>query len=337
MPRPFFSVVVPTYNRASIVMRCVQSCFLQTFTDFEVVVVDDASTDGTVSALTGCGDSRLRVVVHESNQSINPSLYTGACHSRGEWIVVLGSDWELFPYTLKRLFDIIRTLPKDIRVIRGRLVWDDGHVTPAFGPAGPIDYEERIRWVEEEGGNDAVRCLHRSVLATTPFFRDRRGAMETLWELSLAKRETSIYVDEILAMEHTDAANSYTRSVERTELIPRLLRDAPDTLWMAQTTLLEHGDALRTYAPRQYRELFRLAAVQACLTSARRRGLQYGVKYFRSQKSDVMFLVTLLAGLVSPKALAYGILAYRRLRGDVTLAPSPQVMARGDASAGDGA
>jgi hypothetical protein len=161
--------------------------------------------------------------------------------------------------------------------------------------------------------------------------------METLWELSLAKRETSIYVDEILAMEHTDAANSYTRSVERTELIPRLLRDAPDTLWMAQTTLLEHGDALRTYAPRQYRELFRLAAVQACLTSARRRGLQYGVKYFRSQKSDVMFLVTLLAGLVSPKALAYGILAYRRLRGDVTLAPSPQVMARGDASAGDGA
>jgi glycosyltransferase involved in cell wall biosynthesis len=313
MPRPFFSVVVPTYNRATVVMRCIESCLGQTFSDFEVIVVDDASTDETVSALAGRRDSRLRVVVHESNRSINPSLYTGVCHSRGEWIVVIGSDWELFPHTLERLFDIIRTLPRDVRVVRSRLLWDDGKVTPAFGPEGPIGYKERIRWVEEEGGNDAGRCLHRSVFDATPFFRDRRGAMELLYELNLAKRETSVYIDEILAMEHTDAANSYTRSIDSTELIPRLLRDAPDMLWMAQTTLAEHGEALRKYAPRQYRGLFRLAAVQAFLTNARRSGLRYGVKYLRHQKWDVMFLATLLAGLVGPRAVAYGILAYRRL------------------------
>jgi glycosyltransferase involved in cell wall biosynthesis len=314
MPRPFFSVVVPTYNRATVVMRCIESCFAQTFTDFEVIVVDDASTDGTVSALAGRRDSRLRVVVHESNRSINPSLYTGVCHSRGEWIVVIASDWELFPYTLERLFDIIRTLPRDVRVVRSRLLWDDGHVTPAFGPEGPIGYEERIRWVEEEGGNDAGRCLHRSVFDTTPFFRDRRGAMEILYELNLAKRETSIYIEDILAMEHTDAANSYVRSVDRAELIPRLLRDAPDMLWMAQTTLHEHGEALQKYGPRQYRGLLRLAAVQAFLGSARRTGVHYAFKYVLHQKSDVMFWPTLLAGLVGPKALAYAILAYRRLR-----------------------
>jgi glycosyltransferase involved in cell wall biosynthesis len=314
MRRPFFSIVIPTYNRASIVMRCIESCFLQTFSDFEVIVVDDASTDGTPYALAELRDCRLGVVVHESNRSINPSLHTGVCHSQGDWIVALGSDWELFPHALERLVDVISTLPQDVRVVRTRLLWDDGHVTPAFVPDGPIGYEERIRWVEQEGGNDAVRCVHRSVFDATPFFPDRRGAVEILYELNLAKRETSLYIEDVLAMEHTDAANSYLRSVDRTELIPRLLRDAPDMLWMAQTTLSEHGQALQTFGPRQYRGLVRLAAVQAFLVGARRSGVHYGVKYLRQQKSDVMFWATLLAGLVSPRAVAYGILVYRKLR-----------------------
>jgi glycosyltransferase involved in cell wall biosynthesis len=287
---------------------------VQTFGDFEVVVVDDASTDRTPSVLAACSDPRLRVVVHESNQSISPSLHTGVSHARGEWIVPIASDWELFPDTLERLFDITRALPPDVRVVRSRLRWDDGHVTPAFAPQGPIGYEERIRWVDEEGGSDAGRCLHRSVCDATPFIHDRRGAMEILYELNLAKRERSIYVEDVLAMEHTDAANSYSRSVERGELIPRLLRDAPDMLWMAETTLHEHGAALQKLGPLQYGVLLRLAAVQAFLARARRRGLHYGFEYFRRQKSDVAFWATLIVGLVGPKALAYGILVHRRLR-----------------------
>jgi hypothetical protein len=138
--------------------------------------------------------------------------------------------------------------------------------------------------------------------------------VEILYELNLAKREKSIYVEDVLAMEHTDAANSYLRSVERSELIPRLLRDAPDMLWMAETTLHEHGEALQKLGPLQYCVLLRLAAVQAFLARARRRGLQYGFEYFRRQKSDVAFWGTLIVGLVGPKALAHGILVYRRLK-----------------------
>lgn len=149
--------------------------------------------------------------------------------------------------------------------------------------------------------------------------------MEILYELNLAKREASLYIPDVLGMEHTDAPNSYLRSVDRTELIPRLLRDAPDTLWMAQTTLCEHGEALQLHGPRQYQTVLRLAAVQAFLAHRRRTGLKYSLKYVQRRKLDIMFFPTLVIGAISPKALAYSILAYRRLRTTLNVASSPRI------------
>ena len=188
-PPPFFSVVISTYNRRQVVTRCVESCLRQTFPSFEVVVVDDGSTDGTREALEARDDPKIRVVAHGENRGINPSRHTGVTHSRGEWLVVVDSDWELYPHSLQRLHDIIGGLPDGIRVVRSRLQWDDGHISPSFVPDAPIGYEERIRWVEEEGGDDAARCLHRDVFRSTPYISDRRGAMEALYELNLARNE----------------------------------------------------------------------------------------------------------------------------------------------------
>jgi hypothetical protein len=314
MSDPTFSIVIPTFNRVDAVTRCVESCFSQTLADFEVVVVDDGSTDDTASALTGRWDARLRVVVHDTNRGINPSRYTGVAESRGEWIVVVDSDWELFPHALQRLREIVTELPDDIYVIRTRLLWDDGHISPAFVPPEPIGYEERIRWVEEEGGNDAGWSLHKSVSHTAPFIRDRRGAMETLHDLTLQMEWKVLYVEDVLGCEHTDATNSYLRSIARRELIPRLLGDAHDMLWMAETTLREHGEALKAHGPGQHRELIRVAAYQAFLTGDRRRGLQYSLRYLQLTKSGIMLWSTLALGLLGRRTLAYGTLLYRKAR-----------------------
>jgi hypothetical protein len=66
-------------------------------------------------------------------------------------VLVIDSDWELFPQTLQRLHEIVETLPQGIRVVRARLILDDGQVTPYTVPGGPITYADRLRWVEEEG------------------------------------------------------------------------------------------------------------------------------------------------------------------------------------------
>jgi glycosyltransferase involved in cell wall biosynthesis len=315
MADPFFSVVVTTYNRERIVRRCVDSCLRQSFEDFEVVVVDDASSDGTVAALQAYEDPRVKVVVHDRNKGINPARHTGTVAARGEWIVVVDSDWELLPDALEHLREAIGALPAGIRVLRFRLRWDDGDVTPHFIPSGPYDYEGRIRWVEEEGGYDAGRCIQAAVFERTPYYAERRGAMEALFELELAKAETTLCLDEVLGEEHTDAPNSWLRNASAAELLPRLRDEAPDMLWMAETTLARHGEALRRWGPGQYTRIQRVAAVQAFLLGRRRKGMRHSLAALRQRPLDGTVWVTLLLGMLGPAAVGRGTLALRRLQG----------------------
>lgn len=314
MSDPAFSIVVTTYNRARIVCRCIDSALAQTFGDFEVLVVDDGSSDDTRSVLGDrYDDPRLRVIVHEDNRGINPSRHTGASEARGEWVVVIDSDDELLPGALSRLRELIDELPPGIRVLRSRQVHDDGHVTPSFVPDGPYGYEGRIRWAEAEGGNDAARCLRRDVFDGTPYIDGRRGAMETLFELNLAERETSVCIEDVLTKVHADAPDSWLRAVKTADVIPRLRREAADMLWMAETTLERHGDALQRWGPRQYVTVLRIAATQAFLLGKRRLGLRYSLRALRRKPFAPAAWITLLLGLLGPGATARGAVAYRRL------------------------
>jgi glycosyltransferase involved in cell wall biosynthesis len=311
--RPFFTIVVTTHNRAELVSACVKTCLEQTFGDFEVVVVDDGSVDDTVATLQNRWGARIRVITHPTNRGISPARYTGSMAARGEWVVVVDSDWELFPHTLERLAAVIRDLPPSVHAVRSRLAWDSGRTTPSYMPKGRVGYEARVRWADDEGGWDAARCLHRSVFEDTPYFSDRRGAMESLYELNLARRHDSIYIDDVLGRERATAGNSYLRGTDFRELVPRLQRDAADMLWMAETTLREHGETLRAHGPRQYRVHLRTAAVQAFLAGERLTGMRYAFRYLRQRPTDLELWAVTVIGLFGATPLAFAICIERRV------------------------
>jgi GalNAc5-diNAcBac-PP-undecaprenol beta-1,3-glucosyltransferase len=314
MSPPFFSVVITTFNRARIVRRCIDACLAQDFEDFEIVVVDDGSEDDTAAQLREhYSDPRLRIVSHEENRGINPARHTGSRQASGEWVVVVDSDDELLPGALTRLRELIDDLPPGVRVLRSRQVHDDGHITPHSVPDGPYGYEGRVRWAEAEGGNDAARCIERAVFADTPYIDGRRGAQETLFELNLAERETSICVEDVTTAVHADAGDSWLRAVDASALIPRLRREAPDMLWMAETTLLRHGDALRRWGPRQYVTVLRIAATQAFYLGQRKRGARYALQALRRGPLAPAAWITLMLGLLGPWAVLQGAVWHRRL------------------------
>jgi glycosyltransferase involved in cell wall biosynthesis len=314
MSHPFFSIVITTYNRAGIVRRCIDACLAQDFEDFEIVVVDDGSGDGTGAALAQAyDDPRLRLVSHEANRGINPSRHTGVANAAGEWVAVIDSDDELAPGALTRMHELIGELPPEVKVLRGRQLHDDGHITPSFVPDGPYGHEGRIRWAEAEGGNDASRCIKREAFAESPYIDGRRGAMETLFELNLAERETSVCVEDVLVKVHADAPNSWLRAASSAAVTPRLQREAPDMLWMAETVLERHGDALQRWGPRQYVTALRIAATQSFLLGQRRKGARYSMRALRLKPLSPAAWVTLLLGLLGPGPTARGAVAYRRL------------------------
>ncbi len=310
--QPLFSVVISTYNRRDIVQRCVTSCLQQDFDDFEVVVVDDGSTDGTAPSLERIGDPRLGVVVHPNNRGMLPARHTGAVSARGTWLVVLDSDWELIPGALSRLDEVINDLPPERQVLWFRVLWDDGRISPAFVPDGPVDYRRKLAWIEAEGGFDAARCVHREVMERTPFFSDRYGRMEWLYELDLAKNETAFYIPDVLAKQHFDAPHSLLRASDPHELMTRLVREAPDMLWMTQTALERHGEALRELAPSQHRELVRLASRYSFLLGDRRQGLRYAWEAIKVGDRDATLWLGVVLGMLGRRPLVNGIAARRR-------------------------
>jgi glycosyltransferase involved in cell wall biosynthesis len=305
MDQPSFSIVVPVYNRDIFIKRCIESCINQTFTDFEVIVVDDGSTDNTAKILDQIRDPRLRIIKHTQNRGICPARNTGIKNTRGKWIVCADSDWTLFPDCLQRLYDLTNSIDESIIVIRARQVWDTGRVAPSFVPKEPVDYVGRIKYVDIEGGSDVLPCYRREVFEKVIFDPDRRGGLEYLYNLNMAQQGLTLYIEDILCKQYSDAPNSTTRG-NMSFRVKTLKINAPDMLWMYQETMRLHGDALRNYGPQQYLALYRNIALQNFYMGKRWEGVKSMLHYLCKRPFDLVVWIIMVLGLIGPKAVLYG-------------------------------
>jgi cellulose synthase/poly-beta-1,6-N-acetylglucosamine synthase-like glycosyltransferase len=114
-----FSIIIPTYNRFDLLKRTLDTVWSQTFTGFEVIVVDDGSTDGTREFLRDYGQ-RLRLF-HEVNRGPGAARNLGAAHATGRYLAFLDSDDLWFPWTLATIAGLIRE-HHEPSVLSGRLV-----------------------------------------------------------------------------------------------------------------------------------------------------------------------------------------------------------------------
>jgi glycosyltransferase involved in cell wall biosynthesis len=105
---PAVSIITPTYNRAGHLSRTVRCVLAQTFADFEWIIVDDGSTDGTEELIKSSGDSRISYFKREHTGWLPSVRNFGISQAKGEYIMLLDSDDEWAPgllYFLHRMLD----------------------------------------------------------------------------------------------------------------------------------------------------------------------------------------------------------------------------------------
>ena len=108
MNRPKVSIIIPTYNRAKLLSRAIKSVLDQTFKDFELIIVDDGSTDNTKGVVEEFQkkDSRIKYIWQENSGAPAKPKNTGIRQARGEYVAFLDDDDEWFPKKLEKQIEL---------------------------------------------------------------------------------------------------------------------------------------------------------------------------------------------------------------------------------------
>jgi glycosyltransferase involved in cell wall biosynthesis len=107
---PWVSVIIPTYNRCWILKEAIDSVLSQKFSDFEVIVVDDGSTDATSALLSTYGDQVTTIC--QKNEGVSAARNVGISHARGGYITFLDSDDMWLPEKLSCQHDFFQSHPE---------------------------------------------------------------------------------------------------------------------------------------------------------------------------------------------------------------------------------
>jgi glycosyltransferase involved in cell wall biosynthesis len=238
---PLVSVILPTHNRAKLVTRAVYSVLGQTYRHLELIVVDDASTDGTPQALAAIEDPRVRVLRNEVNRGASATRNAGIRSARGELIAFHDDDDIWFAQKLEKqvqalqaasaetgwcLCGFVRRRPSGCDYVGGRRLYEQ------------LDFRQGANRTLRDGGQDWSLIatpgwlLKRDALERAGPFDERIRSWDD-WELGirLEKSCKRIFVDEPLFLQDLSSGGGLTRAERARARDLRIIMDKHGDLW----------------------------------------------------------------------------------------------------------
>lgn len=195
LPSPLFSIVIPTYNRAHLIGKTVQSVLNQVFSDFEVLIVDDGSTDNTADVVKEFTDSRVHYF-KKKNAERGAARNFGAALAKGYYVNFFDSDDYMYPNHLSVASTLVSSRPPEFFHLGYDCNLEDGTRLYSVN-----DFTEDIK--KKILLDNKLSCngvfLRRDIALQFPFDENRVLASSEDWHLwiRLVSRFDLVYVNEI--------------------------------------------------------------------------------------------------------------------------------------------
>lgn len=208
-----FSVIIPTRNSAKTISKSIQSVLSQSFTNYEILVIDGASKDDTISKVAAFNSTKIKTI-SESDQGVYDAMNKGIKLSKGQWLYFLGSDDALYDDAiLSKISSLIQRHPES-RIVFGDVFTSDNTIE-RFTDYGFIELLDR--------------CIcHQAIFYHHSLFNNRQYSLQydiaSDWDFNMqvfTRENHPLYTPQLIArynleglsgkwQEHPDYFNHFT-------------------------------------------------------------------------------------------------------------------------------
>ena len=198
MDKKRISVVIPSYNRRDKLPACLLSVLGQTYSNIEVIVVDDASTDGTEKLFETVSDPRVKYFRYEPNQGACHARNYGAERATGEYIAFQDSDDTWHPEKLARQMELLETSGADLCFCGMNRIAHDG--TSYYFPVHDFHAEKALEeFLAENRAGTQTMLMRRAVWEQLRFDESFRRYQDWDFAIRAAAQFRLCYLPEALA------------------------------------------------------------------------------------------------------------------------------------------
>lgn len=201
------SIVMATYNRAHTLGRAISSVLAQTYGDWQLVVVDDGSRDGTEALMAAYTDPRIVFVKHTRNRGVTAAKNTGFDRATGDWLTTLDSDDEMVPQALGVFMKTLEDVDPDLDAISCNCF--DSRTGRFTGTGLKGDQYISLPISMDRCRGEHWGIFHRRILGQNRFNEHLRGYESVLWH-RIHEHAKWYYLHRGLRVYHTEGDDRLT-------------------------------------------------------------------------------------------------------------------------------
>jgi glycosyltransferase involved in cell wall biosynthesis len=224
---PRVSVVIPVFNRVDLMRRTLDSVVGQTIDDYEIIVVDDGSTDGSAELVESFAIDRVRLIRSPQNRGAAAARNVGISAASGRWIAFLDSDdyWE--PAKLERQLAALDQAPAEFMACAtGFYLWQEGRRKTVQLRIPPGRFKTEIRFGCSISPGSTLVVAREAFQKVGPFNEDLRRLEDWDWLLRYVEFGDIVFVPEPLAHVHLSVTEVPAAGVDPVlEAIKRISAD----------------------------------------------------------------------------------------------------------------